>query len=142
MYSGLRPPFWRVCDAIPGIVDSMPRGVSCTFYATGFSSLRSFHNITKPASGWQRVGLHSPMAYLTLGSPQSGSPSLLAPRILDMPGRSRSCDLSSTISHKKFKITMQIPAVTKDTVARTIKPHYRKGYIVAVQVSYNSQMPI
>ena len=35
---------------------------------------------SKPASGWQRVGLHSPMPYLTLGSPQSGSPSLLAPR--------------------------------------------------------------
>ena len=67
----------------PGIVDSMPRGVSCTLYATGFSSLRSLrslHDVTKPASGWQRIGLHSPMAYLTLGSPQSGSPSLLAPR--------------------------------------------------------------
>ena len=55
---------------------------------TGFSplrSLRSLQGITKPASGWQRVGLHSPMAYLTLGSPQSGSPSLLAPRILQHP---------------------------------------------------------
>ena len=40
------------------------------------------------------------------------------------------------------KVTMQVPAVTKDTVTRTIKPYYRKEYIVAVQVSYNSQMPI
>ena len=121
------------------LVDYIPNSSS------GFSSLRSLrslHDVTKPASGWQRVGLHSPMAYLTLGSPQSGSPSLLAPRILDMPGRSQSCNLSSTISHKKFKITMQVPAVTKDTVTRTIKPYYRKEYIVAVQVSYNSQMPI
>ena len=56
--------------------------------APGFSSLRSLrslHDITKPAFGVQRVGLHSPMAYLTLGSPQSGSPSLLAPRILQHP---------------------------------------------------------
>ena len=88
------------------------------------------------------VGLHPTVPRLTQGSPKSWSHTLLAPRILDMPGRSQSCNLSSTISHKKFKITMQVPAVTKDTVARTIKPHYRKEYIVAVQVSYNSQMPI
>ena len=57
-------------------------------FAPGFSSLRSLrslHDITKPAFGVQRVGLHSPMAYLTLRSPQSGSPSLLAPRILQHP---------------------------------------------------------
>ena len=61
--------------SIMGIVEEMPN------HRTGFSSLRSLrslHDVTKPASGWQRVGLHSPMAYLTLGSPQSGSPSLLA----------------------------------------------------------------
>ena len=60
-------------------------------FAPGFSSLRSLrslHDITKPAFGVQRVGLHSPMAYLTLGSPQSWSQLLLAPRILDMPGLS------------------------------------------------------
>ena len=38
---------------------------------------------------------------------------------------------------------MQVPAVTKDTVTRIlIKPYDWKEYIVAVQVSYNSQMPI
>ena len=38
---------------------------------------------------------------------------------------------------------MQVPAVTKDTIAQIlIKPYDRKEHIVAVQISYNSQMPI
>ena len=83
IFDSREPPIWVPVTARPQ--DSQPaiRTTPTFFYAPGFSSLRSLrslHNITKPASGWQRVGLHSPMGYLTLGSPQSGSPSLLAPR--------------------------------------------------------------
>ena len=86
IFDSREPPIWVPVTARPQ--DSQPaiRTTPTFFYAPGFSSLRSLHDITKPASGWQRVGLHSPMAYLTLGSPQSGSPSLLAPRILQHRG--------------------------------------------------------
>ena len=61
-----------------------------------------------PPPAAKLVGLYPTVPHLTLGSPQSWSHTLLAPRILDMPGRSRSFDFYSTksknrASNKKIK---------------------------------------